>query len=68
MRTPVDVPVLQVRGGLDAALTAGSTIVPAGLVEGPLTYEALMTTGHFPHEEAPGLFNNLLLDWLRTLP
>jgi pimeloyl-ACP methyl ester carboxylesterase len=32
-----------------------------------LQYEVLTTAGHFPHEEAPELFNELLLEWLQTL-
>lgn len=64
MRTPVEVPVLQVHGALDGAMALGSTATPAGLVAGPLRHEVLTAVGHFPHEEAPVLFNKLLLEWL----
>ncbi|MEU0096155.1 alpha/beta hydrolase [Kribbella sp. NPDC006257] len=62
MRTPIDVPVLQVRGAQDGAVGAART--PDGLITGSLRYEVLTAAGHFPHEESPELFNRLLLDWL----
>jgi pimeloyl-ACP methyl ester carboxylesterase len=65
MRTPIDVPVLQLHGAFDGAVTPGSTTTPADLVSGPLSRELLTTVGHFPHEEAPDLFNELLLHWLK---
>ncbi|HEY0691266.1 MAG TPA: alpha/beta hydrolase [Kribbella sp.] len=65
MRTPIDVPVLQLHGAFDGAVTPGSTTTPAQLVSGPLRRELLTTVGHFPHEEAPELFNELLLQWLK---
>ncbi|WP_246485881.1 alpha/beta fold hydrolase [Kribbella qitaiheensis] len=64
MRTPIEVPVLQVHGAQDGAVASASTRTPAGLITGPLRHEVLTTAGHFPHEERPELFNRLLLDWL----
>ena len=61
MRTPIAVPVLQVHGAKDGAV---SIRTPAGLITGPLRDEVLTAAGHFPHEEDPELFNRLLLDWL----
>jgi pimeloyl-ACP methyl ester carboxylesterase len=67
MRAPVAVPVLQVHGALDGAVNPANSTTPPELLGGPLRYEVLTTAGHFPHEETPDLFNELLLDWLRTL-
>ena len=68
MRTPIQVPVLQVRGGLDAMVTSAGMITPPTLAAGPYRYEVLTAAGHFPHEEASDLFNEVLLHWLSTLP
>jgi pimeloyl-ACP methyl ester carboxylesterase len=65
MRTPIAVPVLQLHGAQDGAVTATT---PARLLTGPLRREVLTTAGHFPHEETPALFNAVLLDWLARLP
>ena len=37
---------------------------PPSLVTAPLRHELIATAGHFPHEEAPAVFNTLLVDWL----
>jgi pimeloyl-ACP methyl ester carboxylesterase len=66
MRAPIAVPVLQVDGAYDTATRPG-TLPPHGLVTGPLQYDVLTTTGHFPHEESPDLFTTHLLNWLGTL-
>jgi pimeloyl-ACP methyl ester carboxylesterase len=66
MRTPVDVPVLQVDGAHDTATRPGAP-PRAGLVTGPFRHELLTTAGHFPHEETPALFTKTLLSWLTTL-
>jgi pimeloyl-ACP methyl ester carboxylesterase len=68
MRTPIQVPILQVRGGLDAMVPAAGTLTPPTLAAGPYRHEVLTTAGHFPHEEAADLFNEVLLHWLSTLP
>ena len=52
-------------GASDGAVTPGSTTTPAELISGPLRHEVLTAVGHFPHEEAPELFNELLLYWLK---
>jgi pimeloyl-ACP methyl ester carboxylesterase len=66
MREPVAVPVLQVDGSHDTATRPG-TLPPPGLVTGPFRYDVLTTAGHFPHEEAPDLFTQVLLSWLATV-
>lgn len=68
MRTPVAVPVLQVHGAQDTAVSKASSTTPSELLAGPLRHEVLTPAGHFPHEETPELFNSLLLDWLTHLP
>jgi pimeloyl-ACP methyl ester carboxylesterase len=62
MRTPIAVPVLQVDGSHDTATPLGPT--PAGLIDGPHDQQVITGAGHFPHEEAPDLFTEVLLDWL----
>ena len=63
MRTPVAVPVLQLQGAQDTAVSPTAT-TPPHLVTARLRHELITTAGHFPHEETPDLFNALLLDWL----
>ncbi|WUF33120.1 alpha/beta hydrolase [Kribbella sp. NBC_00482] len=66
MRTPVAVPVLQLHGAQDAAVSPSAT-TPSHLVTAPLRHELITPAGHFPHEEAPDLFNTLLVDWLKGI-
>jgi pimeloyl-ACP methyl ester carboxylesterase len=63
MRTPVAVPVLQLQGAQDAAVSP-TAVTPPDLVTAPLRHELITTAGHFPHEETPDTFNRVLLDWL----
>jgi pimeloyl-ACP methyl ester carboxylesterase len=63
MRTPIAVPVLQLHGAQDSALSPTAT-TPPRLVTASLRYELLAAAGHFPHEETPDLFNSLVVDWL----
>jgi pimeloyl-ACP methyl ester carboxylesterase len=65
MRTPIAVPVLQVDGAQDHATPLGPT--PARLITGPHDHHVITGAGHFPHEETPGVFTSLLLDWLAKL-
>lgn len=67
MRTPIAVPVLQLHGAQDSAVSPTAT-TPPRLVTASLRHELITPAGHFPHEEAPDLFNTLLVDWLRTQP
>lgn len=68
MRTPVDVPVLQLDGTHDSATPLGTAPTPPGLVTGPLDHHVLSGAGHFPHEETPARVTELLLSWLAKLP
>jgi pimeloyl-ACP methyl ester carboxylesterase len=64
MRTPISVPVLQLHGAQDSAISP-TTTTPPQLITAPLRHELIAPAGHFPHEETPDLFNRLLVDWLR---
>jgi pimeloyl-ACP methyl ester carboxylesterase len=57
--------VLQIDGAQDTATPLGPT--PAGLITGPHDQHVLTGVGHFPHEEAPGVFTSLLVDWLAKI-
>jgi pimeloyl-ACP methyl ester carboxylesterase len=63
MRTPITVPVLQLQGAQDAAISP-TAATPPDLVEAPLRHEVIASAGHFPHEETADLFNTLLVNWL----
>ncbi len=65
MRTPIGVPVLQIDGAQDPATPLGPT--PARLITGSHDQHVLTGAGHFPHEEAPGVFTSVLLDWLAKI-
>lgn len=67
MQRPVDQPVCCLYGDLDPALPAGSHGASAARVAGAFTARAVPGTGHFPNEEAPEVFNALLLEWLAGL-
>jgi pimeloyl-ACP methyl ester carboxylesterase len=66
MRTPITVPVLQLHGAQDPAVSPAAT-TPSHLVGGPLHHQLIAPAGHFPHEEAPELFNSALGQWLAAL-
>jgi pimeloyl-ACP methyl ester carboxylesterase len=70
LRSAIDIPVLQVNGAVDPAVRRSTVEAAARRVTGPLDNVVLPRTGHFPHEEAPTLFNDALLTWLsdRTRP
>lgn len=65
VRTPVEVPVLQVHGDTDRCLPERVAREANGV---PYRYERVVGAGHYVPEEAPGATTALLLDWLGTLP
>jgi pimeloyl-ACP methyl ester carboxylesterase len=67
MRAPVSQPVLAVYGDDDPALPRGAMQATRDHVSGPLTERVLAGVGHFPPEEAPAEFSDLLLGWLGTV-
>ncbi|MGH8869525.1 MAG: alpha/beta fold hydrolase [Actinomycetes bacterium] len=64
MRAPIRVPVLHLHGALDGSLRPSSAQGSGRYVEAPYRSRLLDGVGHFPHEEAPGVFDTELLGWL----
>lgn len=64
MREPVRIPVLQIHGALDPVVLPRTAAGSSEYVAGPYRWSLLQGVGHFPHEEAPDLTTDLLLDWL----
>ncbi len=67
MATPVAQPVLLVIGAEDPALPPTSFEDTRPHLLGPLTEHVMPGVGHFPAEEDPDGFTELLLDWLGGL-
>jgi pimeloyl-ACP methyl ester carboxylesterase len=67
VRDPVQVPVLQIHGGLDPWVLPETAALSAERVDGPLRFELLPAVGHYPAEEAPEQVNGILLEWLASL-
>ncbi|RAY14838.1 alpha/beta hydrolase [Actinomadura craniellae] len=64
MRAPIQVPTLQLHGGLDRC-TLPSTAQGSGrYVSAPYRWRLIEDAGHFPHEERPEAFDARLLGWL----
>lgn len=68
LRVPVRVPLLSVSGERDQLVPASAMARAAAYVQAPHQLITLPGVGHFPHEEAPAQFNELLLRWLATRP
>lgn len=64
MATPIDVPVLHVQGADDTAMLTSSAIGSDDFVRAAYSLEVMGGTGHFPHEESPAVFDEILLGWL----
>jgi pimeloyl-ACP methyl ester carboxylesterase len=64
MKTPIQVPVLQLHGAEDGAYLPNSARGSGQYVAGPYDWRLLPGVGHFPHEEAPDAFDAELLAWL----
>lgn len=64
MRRPIDVPVLQVNGAQDPVVRRSAVVSSARRVSGPYDEAVIAEVGHFPQEEAPERFNEVLLEWL----
>ena len=61
MSRGVSVPVLQLHGSLDGCLLPATADGSAAYAHGGHTMRMLEGVGHFPHEEAPDVVNDLLL-------
>ena len=64
MRTPTDVPTLHLHGALDRAVLTSTARGSGRHVNAPYRWRLLDGVGHFPHEEAPPVFNAEVLNWL----
>lgn len=64
MRTRVEQPVLCVSGGADRVVPASATDRSRRWTGPGLVHHSIPDAGHFPHEEDPPRFTELLLDWL----
>lgn len=62
-----EAPVLVIRGQHDLFVSGDSALTLARTVGGRLRFETIPGAGHFVPEEAPGLFNAALIDWLAGL-
>ncbi|MCV2393186.1 alpha/beta hydrolase [Actinotalea sp. M2MS4P-6] len=65
VRTPIEVPVLQVHGALDPCLPPAA--VGRAAHGRPFRFELVEGAGHYLPEEAPEAVTDLLLDWLASL-
>ena len=61
---PVSPPVLQIHGVNDGAILPRSLIGSESYAGGSYRRMDMANVGHFPHEEDPAGFNNILLEWL----
>ncbi len=68
LRTPVDVPVLQLHGEHDGAVLPATAAGSAAYCRGRFERRLIAGAGHFLPEEAPEQVNALLVDWLARLP
>ena len=65
LEPPVTVPVCSVTGENDPAVPTTWGVRSKVLVAGAFEAHELAGTGHFPHEERPDAFTDVLLGWLR---
>jgi pimeloyl-ACP methyl ester carboxylesterase len=63
MKSPVTADVLHVHGSRDPMMSIDACAGSESFVLGSYALSA-MDTGHFPHEENPERFNELLITWL----
>ena len=61
---PVSPPVLQIHGVNDGAILPRSLIGSESYAAGSYQRADMAQVGHFPHEEDPTTFNDILLRWL----
>ncbi|MBA9001897.1 alpha/beta fold hydrolase [Thermomonospora cellulosilytica] len=64
MRTPIQVPTLQLHGALDTFTLPGTAQGSGRYVTAPYRWKLIDGAGHFPHEERPESFDAALLGWL----
>lgn len=64
MRTPIQVPTMQLHGSLDRCTLPASAQGSGRYVAAPYRWKLIEGAGHFPHEERPQAFDAQLLGWL----
>ncbi|MDQ3616360.1 MAG: alpha/beta hydrolase [Actinomycetota bacterium] len=64
MAAPTSQPVCTIHGTDDPALAANTSARSAQHVRGTFSHQLVARAGHFPHEEQPEAFNDVLLGWL----
>lgn len=67
MEQTVHVPVLHIHGERDSSISPRSAAGAKDHVSGDYKWELMSGVGHFPHEEAPEDFNQILVSWLDKL-
>lgn len=67
MERPLMQPVCTITGRDDPAIPTVETDPSDVHVSGEFTHHGIAAAGHFPHEEQPDAFNEVLLRWLRGL-
>ncbi|MBO2455533.1 alpha/beta hydrolase [Actinomadura barringtoniae] len=65
MRTPIQVPTLQLHGALDPCILPASAQGSGRYVAAPYRWKLIEGTGHFPHQERPRSFDAQLINWLQ---
>ncbi len=65
LRAPTEVPTLHLHGALDRAILTSTARGSGRHVNAPYRWRLLDGVGHFPQEEAPKVFTNEVLSWLR---
>ena len=64
MSSPVTVPTLQIHGSRDPYLLTSTALGSERYVEAPYRWHLMAGVGHFPHEQEPDAFTDVLLSWL----
>lgn len=64
----VTAPVLQLHGEFDRNILPRTALGSEAFVDAPYAWRYVFGTGHFPHEEDPVAFNNLVMNWLDSTP
>ncbi|GAA2517739.1 alpha/beta fold hydrolase [Rarobacter incanus] len=68
VRGGISVPALQLSGRFDPVFDPRWLTVDAAALCSQYRSEQIMAAGHFAHEERPDAVNEILLDWLGSLP
>lgn len=68
LEQPIEIPVLQLHGGLDAYILSQTAEASAVWVTGDYQSRTFPSAGHFLPEEAPDDVARALVDWLAKLP